>query len=224
MSTSSVWTVNRCARSFARSSTSPTSRSSRVVSLATTSSEAAIELGVVDQPVAERIDVALDRGQRRAKLVGDGHQELPLALLGRGQPRGHLVEPLGEVADLVAAATDGHVRRRSCPEAISSEARASARTGPLIRRDSQAPSSQASSPPMAIAAASRPTSGTHCSRTTSRGFATMIAPSAGAPGSRRSGCETARNVCRWPGGRNSKVTGLSAVDDLLGHGRLGQRA
>ena len=137
MSTSSVWTVNRCARSFARSSTSPTSRSSRVASFATTSSDALIELRVVDQPVAERVDVALDRGERRAELVGDRHQELPLALLGRGEARRHLVEALGEVRDLVAAAPDGNVNRVVARCAISSDARASASTGPLIRRESQ---------------------------------------------------------------------------------------
>ena len=94
--------------------------------------------------------------------------------------------------------------------------------GPLIRRDSQAPSSHASSPPMAIAAASRPMSGTHCSRTTSRGFATMNVPSAGAPCSRRSGCETARNVCRRPGGRNSNDTGLSAATTSSGTADSGE--
>ena len=111
MSTSSVWTVNRWARSFARSSTSPTSRSSRVVSLATTSSDAPTSSRVVDQPVAERVDVPLDRRQRRAQLVRDGHQELALALLGRGESRRHLVEALGEVRDLVAAPADRHVHR-----------------------------------------------------------------------------------------------------------------
>ena len=76
---------------------------------------------------------------------------------------------------------------------------------------------------MAMAAASRPMSGTHCSRTTSRGFATMNVPSAGAPRSRRSGCETARNVCCWPGGRNSKDTGFSAVTTSSGTADSGSR-
>ena len=67
-----------------------------------------LELGVVEQPVADRVDVALDRGQRRAELVRDRHQELPLALLGRRQPRRHLVELLGQAADLVAAAAGRH--------------------------------------------------------------------------------------------------------------------
>ena len=75
-----------------------------------------LELGVVEQPVADRVDVTLDRGQRRPQLVRDGHQELPLALLGRREPRRHLVEALGEVADLVAATAgrhaDGVVARR----------------------------------------------------------------------------------------------------------------
>ena len=54
----------------------------------------ALELGVVEEPVADRVDVPLDRGQRRSQLVRDRHQELALALLGRREPRRHLVEPL----------------------------------------------------------------------------------------------------------------------------------
>ena len=61
-------------------------------------------LRVVDEAVADRVDVPADRGQRRPQLVRDGHQELPLALLGRGEARGHLAEPLREVADLAAVA------------------------------------------------------------------------------------------------------------------------
>ena len=67
----------------------------------------ALELRIVEQPVADRVDVALDRRQRRAQLVRDRHQELPLALLGRREPRRHLVEPLREVADLVAPSPAG---------------------------------------------------------------------------------------------------------------------
>ena len=48
--------------------------------------------------------MALDRRERRAELVRDRHQELALALLGRREPRGHLVEPLGEVRELRAPA------------------------------------------------------------------------------------------------------------------------
>ena len=103
MSTSSWRTVKRCAWSLARSSTSPTSRSSRSVSAATMSSEASNVLGVVDDALAERLDVAADRRQRRPELVRDGHEELALELLGLRELRGHLAEALGEVADLVAA-------------------------------------------------------------------------------------------------------------------------
>ena len=115
MSTSSCRTVNRCASSLARSSTSPTSRSSRSASIATTSSDSASRLRVVDQPLAERLDVAADRRQRRPQLVRDGHQEVPLLLLRLGEPRGHLAEALGEVADLAAARHVRHARRRTCP-------------------------------------------------------------------------------------------------------------
>ena len=62
------------------------------------------ELRVVDQPVAERVDVALDRGEGRPELVRDRHQELALALLRRREAGGHLVEAVGKVRDLVAAA------------------------------------------------------------------------------------------------------------------------
>ena len=75
-------TVNRCASSFARSSTSPTSRSSRIVSPRDDVERRIRALRVVDEPVADRVDVAPDRGQRRAQLVRDRHQEVPLALLG----------------------------------------------------------------------------------------------------------------------------------------------
>ena len=76
----------------------------------------ALELRIVEQPVADRVDVPLDRRQRRPQLVRDGHQELPLTLLGRREARRHLVEPLRQVADLVSAASgrnaDGVVPRR----------------------------------------------------------------------------------------------------------------
>ena len=69
------------------------------------------ELRVVDEPVPQRVDVPLDRGQRRPELVRDRHQELALALLGRREPRGHLVEALGEVRDLASAAADRNLHR-----------------------------------------------------------------------------------------------------------------
>ena len=64
-------------------------------------------LGVGDDALPQRGDVAADRGQRRAQLVRDGHQEVALELLGLREPRGHLPEPVGQVADLAAAR---HVR------------------------------------------------------------------------------------------------------------------
>ena len=74
---------------------SPTSRSSRVASASTISSERAPLLGILDDALEQRRDVAADRRQRRAQLVRDRHQEVPLARLDLGQPLGHLVEPLG---------------------------------------------------------------------------------------------------------------------------------
>ena len=52
--------------------------------------------------------MAADRGQRRAQLVRDRHQEVALLLLRLGEPRGHLAEALGEVADLAAPRHVGH--------------------------------------------------------------------------------------------------------------------
>ena len=78
-------------------------RSSRRDSASTTSSECVALLGILDDALEQRGDVAADRGQRRAQLVRDRHEEVPLALLGLGEPVGHLVEPLGEVPDLAAA-------------------------------------------------------------------------------------------------------------------------
>ena len=60
-------------------------------------------IAVVEEPVADGVDVALDRGQRRAQLVGDRHEELSFAVLGRGEACSHLVEPMREMADLVAS-------------------------------------------------------------------------------------------------------------------------
>ena len=53
-------------------------------------------LFVLDEPLAQRGDVAADRGQRRAQLVRHGHQEVPLELLGLAQPPRHLAEAVRE--------------------------------------------------------------------------------------------------------------------------------
>ena len=74
----------------------------------TTSSDSLISSGSLDQAVADRIDVTVDRGQRRAQLVGDRHQELALSLLRRGEAGGHVSEPLGQLADLVLAVRGRH--------------------------------------------------------------------------------------------------------------------
>ena len=109
MSTSSVRTVNRWASSFARSSTSPTSRPSRSASLGDDLERGVDRLGVVDDALAEGGDVAADRRQRRPQLVRDGHQEVALELLRLGEPRGHLAEAVGEVADLATAGDARHL-------------------------------------------------------------------------------------------------------------------
>ena len=83
---------------------SPTSRSSRPASASTIASERARPSGSSTSPSSSARDVAADRRQRRAQLVRDRHQEVPLARLRLHQPLGHLVEPLGEVADLARRA------------------------------------------------------------------------------------------------------------------------
>ncbi len=61
------------------------------------------QLGIVHEPVAERVNVPANAGQRCPQLVRDGHQETAFALLRLGKFGRHLVEPLGEVADLTAS-------------------------------------------------------------------------------------------------------------------------
>ena len=108
MSTSSVCTVKRRASSFARSRTSPTSRSSRAPSRAMTSREAARASGSSATPSRKRVDMTTNRGQRGTQLVRDAHEEVALLPLGVGQARGHLPEAVGKVSDLTAPA---HVRQ-----------------------------------------------------------------------------------------------------------------
>ena len=60
-------------------------------------------LRVLCEPLPQRLDVPANRGQRRAQLVGDRHQEVALLLLRLGESCGHLAEALGEVSDLAAA-------------------------------------------------------------------------------------------------------------------------
>ena len=62
---------------------------------------------VLDEPLAERGDVAADRRQRRPQLVRHGHQEVPLQLLGLAQPPRHHAEAVRQQDDLVAAPDAG---------------------------------------------------------------------------------------------------------------------
>ena len=59
---------------------------------------------VLDDALAQRVDVAADRRQRRPQLVRDRHQEVALELLRLGQPRVISRKRVGEMADLVASA------------------------------------------------------------------------------------------------------------------------
>ena len=54
-------------------------------------------------------DMTADRSQRRSQLVGHGHEEVPLQLLGLAQPARHLAEAIRQQRHLVAAA---HARHR----------------------------------------------------------------------------------------------------------------
>ena len=67
------------------------------------------QLRVVRHTFTQRVDVAADRRQRRPQLVRHRHQEVPLLLLGLGEPRRHLAEAVGEMSDLVGAADARHV-------------------------------------------------------------------------------------------------------------------
>ena len=89
-------------------------------------------------------------------------------------------------------------------------------TGPVIFRESHHESRPASTTPTATATARRHTSGTHWSRSSVRGFATMIAPSASLSGSSRTGSAAARYERLLPGGVNSNVTGRFSSVTLAG--------
>ena len=107
MSTSSRRTVKRRAFSLARSSTSPTSRSSLAVSASITSSEEARDSGSAAIPSRSastwpRIAVSGVRSSCETVM-----QEVALELVGLLEPRGHRAEALGQVGDLVAAAHGG---------------------------------------------------------------------------------------------------------------------
>ena len=64
----------------------------------------AARIFILDEALAERGDVASDRGQRRSQLVRHGHEEVPLELLRLAQPARHHGEAVRQQRDLVAAA------------------------------------------------------------------------------------------------------------------------
>ena len=82
--------VKRWASSFARSRTSPTSRSSRIASSLDHAERRVAQLRIVDDALAQRRDVAADRRQRRAQLVRDGHEEVARQLLRLRELRRHV--------------------------------------------------------------------------------------------------------------------------------------
>ena len=162
--------------------------------------------GSVDRPLAQRRDVAADRGQRRPQLVRDGHQEVPLQLLRLGEPGRHLAEaarPGGRSRPPPGLAAPA---RRSGPRATSSAASESASTGRVIRRERyQRERARDERGRRANAIASRSISVSHVVRSSAFGFATTIAPKTG----RRSpstGAAAASNVRSCRAALNSNVS------------------
>ena len=166
------------------------------------------QLGVVDEAVAERVHVSLDRRERCAELVRDGHQEVPLTLFGFGEPDGHLVETLGKMADLAPAACFDADVVSPCGDLVGRVRQLPHRTGDPPR---QVPGERSlrSAAPNRKASARRSRSGSHCRRSSVFGFATTSAPNGAADASSRSGSAAARYVRDWPGGTNSNVSVLS---------------
>ena len=213
MSTSSCSTVNRCASSFARSSTSPTSRSSRSASAAITVERGRPHLVVGDDALAQRLDVAADRGQRRAQLVRDRHQEVALELLGLAEPRGHLAEPLGEQADLAGAAArhldvvvavrDLVRGRESCSTGVVIRRESTRRTPPPRARRRRTRAAAARSARASAGSAPSPASRRRSSPKTVRCRPAAAAPppaaAAGVPGGRKVEVERvlALRIARW---------------------------
>ena len=73
------------------------------------SSDALHLLRLADDALAQRLDVAADRRQRRPELVRHGHEERTLELLGLGELRDHPTEALAQERDLVAAPRLGNL-------------------------------------------------------------------------------------------------------------------
>jgi hypothetical protein len=67
------------------------------------------DVRVFGHAFSQSVDVPADRRQRRAQLVRDGHEEVPLLLFGKRQTGGHLREAVREMSDLAAAPDLGHV-------------------------------------------------------------------------------------------------------------------
>ena len=91
-------------------------------------------VGVLDQPLAERGDVASNRRQRRAQLVRHRHEEVPLELLGLAEPSRHVPEALRQVADLASTRHRGHLDG-VVAAATSSATRERSSTGRVSRRE-----------------------------------------------------------------------------------------
>ena len=86
--------------------------------------------------VGQGLGVALDGGQRRAQLVGDGQEELALPALALVERRRQPVERDGDVGHLAGALRD-RSGRRAGPELIALAAAAACTSGRVSRRATQ---------------------------------------------------------------------------------------
>ena len=172
--------MKRCASSFARSRTSPTSRSSRSASAAITSSDALAQLRVLDDALAQRLDVA--RGSRSAASAARARRSSGSCARAPRPRRAASVisrKRSARCADLVRPPGRRAARRRSGPRRPRRPPRESASTGRVIRRDRYQASAGRDHEPdeRARARAARAASPTRrCS--SACGFATTSAPNA----------------------------------------------
>ena len=97
---------------------------------AITSSDCLAQLRILGDALAERLHVAADRRQRRPQLVRDGHEEVPLQLVGLREPRGHLPKRSARCADLVVRPDAAGPPRRSGPPRSRPRARERQRPAP----------------------------------------------------------------------------------------------
>ena len=178
---------------------SPTSRSSRLASASTIASERSCASGSSTSPSRERGDVAADRGQRRAQLVRDRHQEVPLARLRLHQPLRHLPEAVGEMADLARGAARHRDVVVAAGDLVGGVARAPAAAGRDAARRRPRRRRRRGAPTASAIASRRTSESTSCVDLASSASRSTIAP-----------------IGRWP-------TRHGLGDRVVGAGLAGRR-